>query len=177
MSAGRLLRHIFLAYSYDDYSGDTSLAQFSVNTSVSVLARYHRHVSLLITTQPGYLYTTIKDIQSINSILKVYILPWSPVRVLCSVRGILQPNYLPARVDEERRNHGRRFAPVAIRAELRGKPASSPELRVTSDQQHQNYLLKSVQGFANKGITPYAISIQVPTLARVMLTPLIRPTE
>jgi hypothetical protein len=31
------------------------------------------------TPQPSYLFSTIKDIQSINNILKVYILPWSPV--------------------------------------------------------------------------------------------------
>jgi O-glycosyl hydrolase len=47
-------------YSYDDSSGDTGLSKFTLNNA------------------PSYLFATIKDIQSINSILKPYILPWSP---------------------------------------------------------------------------------------------------
>ncbi|KAJ7657870.1 glycoside hydrolase [Mycena polygramma] len=47
-------------YSFDDTSGDTSFNNFNIGRA------------------PSYLYTVLKDIQSINSILKVHILPWSP---------------------------------------------------------------------------------------------------
>ncbi|KAJ6592380.1 glycoside hydrolase superfamily [Mycena capillaripes] len=47
-------------YSLDDVSGDTSFNQFNINNA------------------PGYLFSVIKDIMTINSALKVHILPWSP---------------------------------------------------------------------------------------------------
>ncbi|KZP07267.1 glycoside hydrolase family 30 protein [Athelia psychrophila] len=47
-------------YSFDDHSGDTSMADFAISAA------------------PSYLFSTLKDIMSINSILKVHILPWSP---------------------------------------------------------------------------------------------------
>ncbi|KAF7982599.1 hypothetical protein HWV62_27624 [Athelia sp. TMB] len=49
-----------LVYSMDDTSGDTSFADFNINAA------------------PSYLFDTIADIQTINKILKVHILPWSP---------------------------------------------------------------------------------------------------
>ncbi len=48
-------------YSFDDTSGDTSLANFNINKA------------------PSYLFSVINDIQSVNPYLKVHILPWSPV--------------------------------------------------------------------------------------------------
>lgn len=54
-----LLRRI--AYSFDDVSGDTSLSHFNINNA------------------PSYLFEVLNDIQSINSILKIHLLPWSPV--------------------------------------------------------------------------------------------------
>ncbi|OBZ71255.1 Endo-1,6-beta-D-glucanase [Grifola frondosa] len=48
------------AYSFDDVSGDTSLTSFSINKA------------------PAYLFSVIDDIRSINSILKIHIIPWSP---------------------------------------------------------------------------------------------------
>ena len=50
------------AYSYDDTSGDTSFSDFNINTA------------------PSYVFSVIKDIMSLNSLLKVHIVPWSPVR-------------------------------------------------------------------------------------------------
>ncbi|KAI5119683.1 hypothetical protein M0805_003570 [Coniferiporia weirii] len=47
-------------YSYDDTSGDTSFNNFNINAA------------------PSYVFEVIKDIQSINSVLRVHILPWSP---------------------------------------------------------------------------------------------------
>jgi hypothetical protein len=44
--------------------------------------------SSIDTMQPSYLFSTIQDIQSINKILKVYILPWSPVRLLFILRDV-----------------------------------------------------------------------------------------
>ncbi|KAI5121488.1 hypothetical protein M0805_003943 [Coniferiporia weirii] len=47
-------------YSYDDTSGDTSFNNFNINAA------------------PSYVFEVINDIQSINSLLKVHIVPWSP---------------------------------------------------------------------------------------------------
>ncbi|KAJ7260891.1 glycoside hydrolase [Mycena haematopus] len=47
-------------YSFDDASGDTSFNNFNIGKA------------------PSYLYSVIKDIQTISPILKVHILPWSP---------------------------------------------------------------------------------------------------
>ncbi|KAJ7166584.1 glucan endo-1,6-beta-glucosidase [Mycena filopes] len=47
-------------YSFDDTSGDTSFNSFNIARA------------------PSYLYTVLKDIQSVNSVLRVHILPWSP---------------------------------------------------------------------------------------------------
>lgn len=49
-------------YSYDDLKGDTSLSNFSINAA------------------PSDLFSTIKDIQAINSGVHVHVTPWSPVR-------------------------------------------------------------------------------------------------
>ncbi|KZP08896.1 glycoside hydrolase family 30 protein, partial [Athelia psychrophila] len=46
-------------YSYDN-DKDTSLANFDINNA------------------PSYVYSVIQDIRSVNSLLKVHILPWSP---------------------------------------------------------------------------------------------------
>ncbi|KAG9074193.1 hypothetical protein FRC06_010869, partial [Ceratobasidium sp. 370] len=48
------------AYSFDDTSGDTSLANFSLDRA------------------PAYLWSTLKDIVTINPKIKLYVLPWSP---------------------------------------------------------------------------------------------------
>ncbi|KAF7354010.1 Glycoside hydrolase family 30 protein [Mycena venus] len=47
-------------YSLDDVNGDTSFSSFSMDNA------------------PSYLFSVISDILSINNILKVHILPWSP---------------------------------------------------------------------------------------------------
>ncbi|KAJ7142496.1 glucan endo-1,6-beta-glucosidase [Mycena epipterygia] len=48
------------SYSLDDVNGDTSFSSFNINNA------------------PSYLFSVITDILSINSILKVHIVPWSP---------------------------------------------------------------------------------------------------
>ncbi|KAJ7738728.1 glucan endo-1,6-beta-glucosidase [Mycena metata] len=47
-------------YSLDDVNGDTSFKNFSINNA------------------PSYLFSVLSDILSVNSILKVHIVPWSP---------------------------------------------------------------------------------------------------
>ncbi|KAI3619420.1 glycoside hydrolase family 30 protein [Moniliophthora roreri] len=47
-------------YSLDDVSGDTSFSQFDINRA------------------PSYLFSVLKDILSVNSRIKVHIVPWSP---------------------------------------------------------------------------------------------------
>ncbi|KAI5991261.1 glycoside hydrolase family 30 protein [Pisolithus albus] len=47
-------------YSYDDVSGDTPLYDFNIGAT------------------PSYVFTVLRDILSINNMLRVYILPWSP---------------------------------------------------------------------------------------------------
>ncbi|KAF8209562.1 glucan endo-1,6-beta-glucosidase [Mycena galopus ATCC 62051] len=47
-------------YSLDDFNGDTTFKSFNMNNA------------------PSYLFSVITDIMSINNILKVHILPWSP---------------------------------------------------------------------------------------------------
>ncbi|KII83682.1 glycoside hydrolase family 30 protein [Plicaturopsis crispa FD-325 SS-3] len=47
-------------YSFDDTSGDTSLNDFNINAA------------------PSYLFSVIKDIMSVNNVLRVHLLPWSP---------------------------------------------------------------------------------------------------
>ena len=48
-------------YSFDDTWEDTQLLNFNIDNA------------------PAYLFSTIKDIMSVNPYLKVHILPWSPV--------------------------------------------------------------------------------------------------
>ena len=57
------------AYSLDDTSGDTNLDDFNIDAA------------------PSYLYSTLADIVSINSYLKIHLVPWSPVRRLMSMSG------------------------------------------------------------------------------------------
>ncbi|TBU27192.1 glycoside hydrolase [Dichomitus squalens] len=47
-------------YSFDDTSGDTSLSGFNINRA------------------PSYLFSVLNDIRSINNVLRIHILPWSP---------------------------------------------------------------------------------------------------
>ncbi|KAJ6567069.1 glycoside hydrolase superfamily [Mycena capillaripes] len=49
-----------LAYSYDDTPGDSNLAKFNIAAA------------------PSYVFDVLNDIQSINKILKVHVVPWSP---------------------------------------------------------------------------------------------------
>ncbi|KAJ7119122.1 glucan endo-1,6-beta-glucosidase [Mycena epipterygia] len=48
------------SYSYDDTPGDTSLSKFN------------------ITAAPSYVFDVLNDIQNINNILNVHLVPWSP---------------------------------------------------------------------------------------------------
>lgn len=57
----RLTRTPQTVYSFDDTWLDTSLLNFNIDNA------------------PAYLFSTIKDIMSVNPYLKVHLLPWSPV--------------------------------------------------------------------------------------------------
>ncbi|KAJ7490907.1 glycoside hydrolase superfamily [Mycena latifolia] len=48
------------AYSYDDTPNDTSLSKFNISAA------------------PSYVFDVLKDIQDINNILSVHVVPWSP---------------------------------------------------------------------------------------------------
>ena len=52
-------------YSFDDVSGDNALNSFNINNA------------------PSYLFSVLNDIRSINSLLRIHILPWSPVCRRC----------------------------------------------------------------------------------------------
>ncbi len=52
-------------YSFDDVSGDNALSSFNINKA------------------PSYLFSVLNDIRSINSQLRIHILPWSPVCRRC----------------------------------------------------------------------------------------------
>ncbi|TRM58245.1 glycoside hydrolase family 30 protein, partial [Schizophyllum amplum] len=47
-------------YSFDDVNGDTAFNNFNINRA------------------PSYLFSVLKDIQSINRFVKIHVLPWSP---------------------------------------------------------------------------------------------------
>ncbi|KAF8064208.1 glycoside hydrolase [Lyophyllum atratum] len=47
-------------YSFDDTNGDTSFSNFDINRA------------------PSYLFSVINDIKSVNSILRIHVVPWSP---------------------------------------------------------------------------------------------------
>ncbi|KAJ3835095.1 glucan endo-1,6-beta-glucosidase [Lentinula raphanica] len=47
-------------YNYDETSGDTSFNNFNINAA------------------PSYVFSVLQDIQSVNSYLKIHVLPWSP---------------------------------------------------------------------------------------------------
>ena len=53
-------------------------------------------------TAPSYLFDVINDIQSINSVIKVHVCPWSPVSMKQSALGnerltdIAQPGWMTA---------------------------------------------------------------------------------
>ncbi|RDB15100.1 Endo-1,6-beta-D-glucanase [Hypsizygus marmoreus] len=47
-------------YSFDDTSGDISFSSFNINRA------------------PSYLFSVIQDIQSVNDILRIHVVPWSP---------------------------------------------------------------------------------------------------
>ncbi|KAI5827850.1 glycoside hydrolase family 30 protein [Schizophyllum commune Tattone D] len=47
-------------YSFDDVNGDTSFTNFNINRA------------------PSYLFSVLRDIQSVNRYLKVHVVPWSP---------------------------------------------------------------------------------------------------
>lgn len=58
-------------WNYDPTSGDTSLASFSVGNV------------------PSYYFTVLADIASVNSVLKIMLCPWSPVRLRGLFGGLI----------------------------------------------------------------------------------------
>ena len=51
--------------------------------------------SFNIDNAPSYLFSTIKDIQSVNPAIKVHLLPWSPVSMYLSIFEMLRCLFLP----------------------------------------------------------------------------------
>ncbi|KAH8818882.1 glycoside hydrolase [Flagelloscypha sp. PMI_526] len=94
-------------YTYVGADVDTSLSTFNINKA------------------PSYLFSTLTDIKSINSLIKIHLIPWSPPGWMKSSGSMNGGSFLS-----------------------------------TYSSTYANYLLKSVQGFSGKGLTPYAISIQ-----------------
>lgn len=90
-------------YSLDDTSGDTSFSHFNINNI------------------PSYVFSVLKDIQSTNSLIKIHILPWSPVSLGTSSRLIKcdRSDYFRctavARLDEGQRFNEWWIITVAVR--------------------------------------------------------------
>ncbi|KAJ7142111.1 glycoside hydrolase [Mycena crocata] len=95
------------SYSYDDTPDDTSLSNFNISAA------------------PSYVFEVLNDIQEINKILRIHVVPWSP----------------PGWMKESKTMNGGNFS---------SEMAASYAL----------YLLKALQGFEEKGVHIYAISIQ-----------------
>ncbi|KAH7872628.1 glucan endo-1,6-beta-glucosidase [Lentinula edodes] len=110
-------------YNYDETSGDTSFNNFNINAA------------------PSYVFSVLQDIKSVNSYLKIHVLPWSPVRFLSFeatlVLTLVKPGWMKTS------------------GSMDGGSLSSNEVTF-----YATYLFKSLQGFQSKGLTPYAISIQ-----------------
>ncbi|KAJ6476301.1 glycoside hydrolase [Mycena sanguinolenta] len=117
----------FLGEYYDDTSGDTSFSDFNIGKA------------------PSYVYSVLKDIQAISSIMKVHVLPWSPPGWMKST-GTMDGGSLNSQY---------------VLAEF---VVSQPLIHLSllhSRSIYANYLLKCLQGFESEGITSlYAISIQ-----------------
>lgn len=57
-------------YSFDDVSGDVTLTSFDINRA------------------PSYLFSVINDVLSINSGIRIHVLPWSPVCIRLSSMSV-----------------------------------------------------------------------------------------
>lgn len=89
-------------YSLDDTSGDTSFSKFNIDII------------------PSYVFSVLKDIQSINSLMKLHIVPWSPVSVFTGIVLASSLNWLfgSACLDERQWYHERWFSSIPIRRVL-----------------------------------------------------------
>lgn len=74
---------LWIGYTFVSSANDDGLASFSVDNA------------------PGYLFSTIKDIQSVNQGLNVHLIPWSPVstvfcpvEMLQSLTSVVQPSWM-----------------------------------------------------------------------------------
>ncbi|KAI0766447.1 glycoside hydrolase [Trametes elegans] len=94
-------------YSFADDAGDSTLNSFDINKA------------------PAYLFSVIKDIQSVNPYVKIHLVPWSP------------PGWMKD-----------------------GGSMKGGSFISSYSNAYARYLLKSVQGFRDHGISAYAISIQ-----------------
>lgn len=72
-----------LVYSLDDTSGDTTLSNFNINKI------------------PSYVFSVLRDIQSTNNMIKIHLVPWSPVScLLIHTETGPEPDFHSARLDE-----------------------------------------------------------------------------
>ncbi|KAF4609466.1 hypothetical protein D9613_012241 [Agrocybe pediades] len=113
-------------YSLDDTSGDTSFSQFNINKV------------------PSYVFSVLRDIQSLNNRLQIHLVPWSP------------PAWMK---DSGTMNGG------SLKSQYVGSICQSSSFYFQMlDLHHENldatYLLKAVQGFQSQGFSVSAISIQ-----------------
>ena len=87
-------------YSFDDVSGDNALNSFNINNA------------------PSYLFSVLNDIRSINSLLRIHILPWSPVCRRCypqaAYRMHSHVSAVVAGMDEGFRDHERGKLPLKL---------------------------------------------------------------
>lgn len=84
-------------YSLDDTSGDTSFSKFNINKI------------------PSYVFSILKDIQSTNNLIKVHLVPWSPVSPVLSQYFFLLLMCHIAWMDEGQRYNEWRISSIAIR--------------------------------------------------------------
>jgi hypothetical protein len=133
------------AYTYCDQWQDTSLTSFSVDAA------------------PSYVFSTLNDIQSINKYLKFHFVAWSPVRKfpLPYLQSIYSnPSAQPAWMKDSSSILGGNFQSTYVNT-CKTSIVLTVVPVLTCRFLDAQYLLKSVQGWAAKGFTAFAIGIQV----------------
>jgi hypothetical protein len=71
-------------YSFDDVKGDTSLNNFNINAAPSYLFSVIKDIMYSLPTNgKPLMFQLTEHGRSVNDVLKVHVVPWSPVR-LCS---------------------------------------------------------------------------------------------
>ncbi|KAI0700366.1 glycoside hydrolase [Cerioporus squamosus] len=139
------------AYSFDDVSGDTSLNNFNIDNA------------------PSYLFSVIKDIQTVNPYLKIHLLPWSPpgwMKDSGTMKGgsfissysSVYANYL-LKALQGFKNKGITAYAIGIQNEPENSDTTYPTCLITADQEAQiGAALRSLMnsnGFSSTRIIGY----------------------